>query len=374
MKKTPLYDRHVKWAAHMVDFGGWAMPVQYTNVIQEHVTTRHQAGLFDICHMGELKIQGRQAFDLLQHALSRNLQDQYPGQMKLGLLLNENGGIIDDVTVYFMREDDYLMVTNATTKDRVYQWLIQLKALKNYSDVTITDISDQTGKLDIQGPVSESILQSVVQDPLSDLKFYHSLYSKISGIPVLVSRSGYTGEDGFEVYASSEEIAFLWDTLLQAGGKDGLIPVGLGARDTLRLEAGMMLNGSDMDERITPFEVVYGWITNMEKDFVGKPALEKMKREGFKRKLVGFKMEDRGIARQGYRVQLGGREIGRVTSGTFSPTFKVGIGMAFVPTLFKEPDTQIDIDIRSCSARARIVPLPFYKRKKTSGSSNEFKE
>ncbi len=363
MKKTPLYDRHVKLGANMVDFGGWAMPVQYTNVIQEHTATRQNAGLFDICHMGELKIQGRQALDLLQYAVSRNLQGQYPGQMKLALLLNDHGGIIDDVTVYFMKEDDYLMVTNATTKDKVYRWLIQLKELKKYDGVTITDISEQTGKLDIQGPASGSILQSVVQETLSGLKFYHSMCSKISGMPVLISRSGYTGEDGFEVYASSTEISLIWDILLQAGGKDGLIPVGLGARDTLRLEAGMMLNGSDMDETVAPYEVVYGWITNMEKDFVGKSVLEKLKREGFKRKLVGFKMEDRGIARHGYRVKREGQEIGCVTSGTFSPTLKVGIGLAFVPIKFKEPGTDIEIDIRNHPAKARIVPLPFYKRK-----------
>jgi len=364
MKKTPLYDRHVRLTANMVDFGGWAMPVQYTNVIQEHNTTRRQAGLFDICHMGELKIQGRQAFDLLQYALSRNLQDQYPGQMKLGLLLNESGGIIDDVTVYFMREDDYLMVTNATTKDKVYQWLLQLKESKKYDDVTITDISEQTAKLDIQGPSSESILQSVVRDAIGGLKFYHSQRSRISGMPVLISRSGYTGEDGFEIYASSDEITLIWDILLKAGSRDGLIPVGLGARDTLRLEAGMMLNGSDMDETITPYEVVYGWVTNMEKDFVGKPALQKLKDEGFKRRLVGFRMEDRGIARHGYKVSLEGREMGCVTSGTYSPTLTVGIGLAFVPTAFKDPGTEIEIVIRNHPAKARIVSLPFYKRKK----------
>lgn len=364
MKKTQLYDRHIKLAAKIVDFGGWAMPVQYTCVIEEHMATRNQAGLFDICHMGELKIEGRQAFSLLQYALSRNLQDQIPGQMKLGLLLNENGGIIDDVTVYFMKENDYMVVTNATTKDRVYQWLKEIKELKKYNDVAITDISDQTGKLDIQGPAAESILQEVVSDKLNDLKFYHSLNTNISRTPVIVSRSGYTGEDGFEIYAASEKIVQIWDDLLHVGAKSGLKPAGLGARDTLRLEAGMMLNGSDMDEKVTPYEVVYGWVTNMEKEFIGKTALEQLKKQGFQRKLVGFIMADRGIARHGYKVAIGDQDVGHVTSGTYSPTFKTGIGLAFIPSAFKEPGTTIEIAIRSSQMTAKVVSLPFYKRKK----------
>lgn len=364
MKKTPLYDRHMNLAANIVDFGGWAMPVQYTNVIEEHNATRQKACLFDICHMGELEIRGRQAFDLLQFALSRNLQDQYPGQMKLGLLLNENGGIIDDVTVYFMGEDDYLMVTNATTKDKDYQWLLNIKESKGYNDVTVTDVSEQTGKLDLQGPASESILQEVVQDALSDLKFYHSLRTIISQIPVIISRSGYTGEDGFEIYAASEKIVHIWDELLHAGGKNGLRTAGLGARDTLRLEAGMMLNGSDMDETITPYEVVYGWVTNMDKDFIGKSALDHLKSRGFNRKLVGFMMADRSIARHGYKVFIDGREVGYVTSGTFSPTLSKGIGLAFVPFDCKEPGTPIEIEIRNHLNEAKVVPLPFFKRKK----------
>jgi len=364
MKKTPLYDRHINLAAKLVDFGGWAMPVQYTCVIEEHIATRNQAGLFDICHMGELKIQGCQAFSFLQYTLSRNLKDQLPGQMKLGLLLNENGGIIDDVTVYFLREDDYLMVTNATTKDKVYQWLQKVKELKKYKDVNITDVSDQTGKLDIQGPTSELIVQEAVQDTLKDLKFYHSICTTISQTPVMISRSGYTGEDGFEIYADSEKIVQIWDDLLHVGTKNGLKPVGLGARDTLRLEAGMMLNGSDMNETVTPYEVVYGWVTNMEKDFIGKSALEQLKRQGLQRKLVGFTMADRGIARHGYKVGIAGQDAGYVTSGTYSPTFKTGIGLAFVPPAFKEPGTTIEISIRNNRAMAKIVSLPFYKRKR----------
>jgi len=363
MKKTPLYDRHVHRAATIVDFGGWAMPVQYTNVIEEHNATRHHAGLFDICHMGEIEIRGRQAFDLLQFALSRNLQDQCPGQMKLGLLLNEKGGIIDDVTVYLMEENVYLLVTNATTKDRDYQWLQHIKEEKGFDDVKITDISDETGKLDIQGPASEAILREIGTDALDKLGYYHFLRTNISQIPVMISRSGYTGEDGFEIYTAAEKTGNIWDKLLDVGKRYGLQPVGLGARDTLRLEAGMMLNGSDMDETVTPYEVVYGWVTDMEKDFIGKAALEQLKRAGFNRKLVGFMMTDRGIARHGYNVFIKGRKEGCVTSGTFSPTLEKAVGLAFVPYACKNPGTPIEIEIRNHLVHAQIVSLPFYKRK-----------
>ena len=364
MKKTVLYERHAALGGTFVDFGDWAMPVQYTKVIEEHNATRQQAGLFDICHMGEIEIKGRQAFDLLQLALSRNLQDLYPGQMKLGLLLNEKGGIMDDVTVYSLEEDAYLLVTNAFTKDRDYQWLQKIKQEKRFDEVSIMDISDRTGKLDLQGPASEAILQKVVPEPLNELKYYHFLRTSVSSIPAMISRSGYTGEDGFEIYAAAEKIGNLWDDLLDVGGSYGLRPVGLGARDTLRLEAGMMLNGADMDETVTPYEVVYGWITNMEKDFIGKAALEQLKREGFNRKLVGFTMTDRGIARHGYKVFMEGQKVGYVTSGTFSPTLGKAIGLAFVPPACQEPGTPIEIEIRNNRAKARIVSLPFYKRKK----------
>lgn len=370
MKKTPLYERHVALGARVIDFGGWAMPVQYTNVIEEHRLTRRDAGLFDICHMGEIEIRGNHAFDFLQTALSRNLADQYPGQMKLTLLVNEQGGIMDDLTVYFFREGYYRLVTNALTKDKDLHWLQKIKQDKGFKDVEITDISEKTGKLDLQGPRSEEILQQVVPDPLAPLKFYHAMNTTVFNIPAVVSRSGYTGEDGFEIYCDARKVGKLWDKLLYAGVDFGLKPVGLGARDTLRLEAGMMLYGNEMDETVTPYEVVYGWVTNLNKDFVGRDALLKLHAEGEKRKLVGFAMWERGIARHGYEVFKDGEEVGIVTSGSYTPTLEKGIGLAFVPPACSEPGATIDIRIRDNLAKAQVVALPFYKRKKQYVLSN----
>jgi aminomethyltransferase len=364
MKKTPLYDRHLAIGGKIIDFGGWAMPVQYTNVIEEHQATRMKAGLFDICHMGEIEVKGSQAFDLLQWVVSRNIKEQAVGQIKLCAITNEQGGIIDDLTVYKLEDDRYMLVTNAGTKDKDFSWIKKQKEVKGFSDVQVTDISDQTGKLDIQGPLSEKILQNITADDLARLRYYHAMNTRVMNVPVLVSRSGYTGEDGFEVYANSEKIGSIWDKLLEIGADFGLKPVGLGARDTLRLEAGMMLYGNDMDEKITPLEVVYGWITNLEKDFIGSAALKRLKEKGLTRKLVGFEMKERGIARHGYKVFKEGKEIGEVTSGTFTPTLQKAIGLAVVPISYSEPGTEIFIQIRDHQTKAQVVGLPFYKRKK----------
>jgi aminomethyltransferase len=364
MKKTPLYDRHVALGAKIIDFGGWAMPVQYSNVIEEHHATRTKAGLFDICHMGEIEVQGPQAFELLQWVLSRNIEGQAIGQIKLSVMTNENGGIIDDVTVYRLGEERYLVVTNAGTKDKDYSWIEAQRRSRGLSDVEIIDNSDRTGKIDLQGPMSRAILQNLASDDLAPLHYYHAQDTKVMKIPALVSRSGYTGEDGFEIYTDSGKIGEIWDKLLEAGAGLGLKPVGLGARDTLRLEAGMMLYGNEMDETITPLEVVYGWVTNLEKDFVGSSALKKLKEKGLGRRLVGFEMEERGIARHGYKVFKDVAEVGVVTSGTYTPTLQKAVGLAFVPVPYSRPGTDILIQIRDHHARARIVELPFYRRRK----------
>lgn len=365
MKKTPLYDRHVALGARLIDFGGWDMPVQYTGVIEEHHATREAAGLFDICHMGEIDVKGPSAFDLLQTVMSRDLTGQEIGQMKLSVMTTEQGGIIDDLTIYKFSEDYYRIVTNAGRKDVDLNWILKIKDAKGFVDVEVVDATDEVGKVDIQGPKSQNILQKLVSHDLSPLKFYYFMETTILGFPTVISRSGYTGEDGFEIYTDAAHIGELWDKLLEIGAEHGLKPVGLGARDTIRLEAGMMLYGNDMDETVTPYEVVYGWITSLDKEFVGREALKKQKESGLKRKLVGFEMQDRGIARHGYRVLRDGRDIGEVTSGTFAPTVNKAIGMAFVPFDLKEPGTEIDIQIRNKLAKARIVKLPFYKRQKS---------
>ncbi len=368
MKKTPLYDRHIALGATMTEFGGWAMPVQYTTVMDEHRNTRTIAGLFDVCHMGELDVKGPQALDLLQWVMSRNLATQQTGEMKLSAITNEKGGIIDDVTIYKKGDDHYMVVTNAATKDSDLEWILKAKQQKGFSGADVKDLSDEIGKVDIQGPMAQTILSEIVEGDLAALRFYHAMDTRVAGMPALVSRSGYTGEDGFEVYATTNRIIEIWDLLLRIGDPHGIKPAGLGARDTLRLEAGMMLFGHEMCQTVTPYEVVYGWITDLDKEFIGRDALKKQKEEGVRRKLVGFELIDRGIARHGYPVIAGGERIGDVTSGTFSPTLGRAIGLAFVPVKFMKPGTELEIEIRGQTVKAKVVQLPFYKRKKDAAT------
>lgn len=363
LEKTPLYEKHVALNAKIIDFGGWAMPVQYTNVIDEHKATRNAAGLFDICHMGEIEVKGPQALDLLQLVLTRSLADQEIGQVKLSALLNYEGGIIDDLTVYKMAKDSYMLVTNATTRDRDWQWINSVKTDKKF-DCMLADISSKTGKLDLQGPRAEEILQTLTLDNLKTVSFYHFIKSKVSEIPAIISRSGYTGEDGFEIYASADKIGYIWDKFIATGERWGMKPAGLGARDTLRLEAGMMLNGQDMSETVTPLQVPYSWLIDWNKEFIGSAVLKTQKNSGIKKKLAGLEMTGRGIARHGYRVFAGGREIGVVTSGTFSPTLNKAIGLAFIDIAFSVPETEISIEIRNSMNQAKTVKIPFYKRPK----------
>jgi len=363
LKRTPLYEKHVGLKAKIIDFGGWAMPVQYTNVMDEHRTTRSAAGLFDICHMGEIEVKGPQALNLLQLVLTRNLAEQTTGQVKLSALLNEEGGIIDDLTVYKMEEDSYMLVTNATPKDRDWGWIKSIQEQREFNCV-LQDVSEQTGKLDLQGPRSEEILQKFAAADLKNLKFYHFCKTHVAGFEAIVSRSGYTGEDGFEIYVRCNVVGLLWDKLLSAGAAFGLKPCGLGARDTLRLEAGMMLNGQDMDETVSPLEVPYGWIVDEQKEFIGKAALMAKKKSGITRKLVGIEVTGRGIARHGYKIFKNEREVGVITSRTFSPTLNKAIAMGFVDIVCSAPGTPLEIAIRESMAEAKVVELPFYKRLK----------
>lgn len=358
-----MYEKHVALNAKIIDFGGWAMPVQYTNVIDEHKTTRICAGLFDICHMGEITVKGTHALNLLQLALTRDLTGQGIGQVKLSALLNNESGIIDDLTVYKIAEDSFMLVTNATTRERDYLWIKGIQLSNNFNCV-LEDISETMGKLDLQGPRAEEILRQLTSADLKNLRFYHFLEAQVEKIPAIISRSGYTGEDGFEIYAAADKIGSLWNALMDAGSGSGLKPAGLGARDTLRLEAGMMLNGQDMSEEISPLEVPYGWLLDWHKDFIGKKALTIIKEQGIKKKLVGMEMTGRGIARHGYKVFGGAQEIGVVTSGTFSPTLNKAIGLAFVDIAYSAPDTEVSVAIRDTISAAKIVKIPFYKKLK----------
>ena len=337
------------------------MPVQYAGVIEEHRCTRTRAGLFDVSHMGEIDIRGSHALKLLQWTMTRNLEGQRQGQMKLTVMTTDNGGIIDDVTVYRLGENRYTVVTNAETKDNDLFWIRTGKEEKSLTDVEIQDISERTAKIDLQGPLSQTILQRLVKNDLSSLKRFNALEADVMNRRVLTSRSGYTGEDGFEMYLEVDFAGTLWDELLAAGREYGLQQVGLGARDTLRLEAGLMLYGQDIDESTTPFEVTYGWLVDPEKDFRGRAALLRQKNEGVKRKLIGFEMLERGIARSGYTVWSEGNEIGKVTSGTYAPTLEKAIGYAMIAVSHAEPGNEIAIRIRDRLTPARLVRLPFYR-------------
>lgn len=348
------------------------MPVQYSNVIEEHHATRERVTLFDTCHMGEIDVSGPEALPFLQKALTRDLAALETGQMRLSLLVNEKGGILDDLTVYHFGGDRYRLVTNASTREKDYRWLLGIREQAGFRQVDIIDRSDVVGKIDIQGPRAEGILQGLVPVLLKSLTYYTFLETSVGSVPAVLSRSGYTGEDGFEVYMASGEAGLVWDLLLEAGRAQGIRPAGLGARDTLRLEAGMMLYGNEMCENVTPYEVVYGWLVNLEKDFIGRDALARQKREGIRRKLVGFQMEDRGIARHGYPVCRDGAVIGEVTSGTFAPTLQRPVGLAFVAPDCREPGTSITIRIRQSEARATVVPLPFYRKEKKNEFYNTF--
>ncbi|HOQ40765.1 MAG TPA: glycine cleavage system aminomethyltransferase GcvT [Smithellaceae bacterium] len=363
MKKTPLYEKHAALGAKIIDFGGWAMPVQYTNVIEEHKATRTASALFDICHMGEIEVRGPQAADLLQFALTRDLSGQKTGQVKLSALLNDRGGIIDDLTVYKMADDFFMLVTNATTQEADFQRIQAILDQKKFN-CRMEDISGKTGKLDLQGPRAEEILQILADADLKSIRFYHFVESPVAGIPAIISRSGYTGEDGFEIYAAAEKISLIWDAMIGAGRTSGMKPAGLGARDTLRLEAGMMLNGQDMTQDMSPLEVPYGWLVDWDKDFAGKTGLVSLRDRGIAKKIAGLEMTGRGIARHGYAVKSGDKEIGMVTSGTFAPTLNKAVALAFIDTAFTAPDTEVSVVIRNTESAARVVKLPFYKRPK----------
>ena len=357
LKKTLLANIHEKLGAKMVDFCGWYMPVQYTGVIDEHTTTRTKAGLFDICHMGEFIVKGPDAIQFLQKILTNDLKKLYLGKALYSLMCYENGTTIDDLFVYQLKENEFMIVVNSLKIDEDFEWMKKHSAEFN---VEIKNISEQTGKLDLQGPLAEKILKK-----LTDISFperFHFTEADI-GIKTLFSRTGYTGEDGFELYFPIEESEKIWNKLLDAGKDEGLKPIGLGARDTLRIEACYPLYGYELNETITPIESNKGWAVNLEKDFIGHLILKKQKEQGTDRILVTFEMVDRGIPREHYDVFTNNEKIGYVTSGTFSPTFKKPLGMALIKTSFSQIGNKIKIKIRDKFYSAVIVEKPFYKYK-----------
>src|SRR5947207_9788265 len=358
LKKTPLNELEKSLGGKMVDFGGWELPVQYSGILDEHEAVRTRAGVFDVSHMGEIIVRGADALSLLQKMTCNDVSKLADGRAHYNGLLYPTGGFVDDILIYRNAADDYFVVVNASNSDKDFEWMRDnAKGL----DVEVANVSADYAQLAIQGPDAEKLLQNMTHTPLANIKYYRFAKGNVEGVPAIISRTGYTGEDGFEVYVAPDEAPAIMKKLIDAGAK----PCGLGARDTLRLEAKMALYGNDIDHTTTPLEADLGWIVKLDKgDFSGRDVLQREQSEGPKRKLVGFEMVDRGIARHGYSIVDGKEEIGVVTSGTHSPTLKKPIGLAYLPLGKSAPNTEFNILIRGKETRARVVPTPFYKRAK----------
>ena len=362
LKKTPLNARHRASGARMVPFGGWDMPVEYSGIVDEHMAVRTRAGLFDVSHMGEIEIAGADALEAVQHITSNDAGRLAHGQIQYSALTTPQGTFVDDVLTYKLADDHFMLVVNASNIVKDFHWIAE-HVKEAGGDAVAVNTSSRYALLALQGPAARDVLQSLTGVDLSGIKYYWFATGEVAGVRVTISRTGYTGEDGFEVFVPPNSAERVWDAILQAGKSAGVIPAGLGARDTLRLEAAMRLHGNDIDDTTTPLEADLGWIVGWKKEtFVGADALRLQKTDGLTRRLVGFEMVDRGIARHGYDVYVGGAQAGRVTSGTQTPTIGKAIGMAYVPIGHSAVGSEFDVDIRDKRARARVVPMPFYTR------------
>ncbi|MGA8809404.1 MAG: glycine cleavage system aminomethyltransferase GcvT [Thermoanaerobaculia bacterium] len=358
LKKTPLNGVEHELGGKMVDFGGWELPVQFAGILEEHAAVRDHVGLFDVSHMGELTVKGPDALSLLQRATCNDVSKLANGRAQYNGLLYPTAGFVDDILIYQNSTNDFFIVVNASNTDKDYEWIADVA---KGMDVEVRNVSADYAQLALQGPEAERLLQPMTDVPLGAMKYYHFGTGSVDGVPAIVSRTGYTGEDGFEIYVAPSEGPRIMRKLIDSGAK----PCGLGARDTLRLEAKMALYGNDIDETTTPLEADLGWIVKVDKgDFFGRDVLQREKSEGPRRKLVGFEMVDRGIGRHGYPVVDGSEEIGVVTSGTHSPTLKKALGLAYLPLDKSAPGSEFMVLIRGKETRARVVPTPFYKRAK----------
>jgi aminomethyltransferase len=359
MKRTPLYRAHRRAGAKMVEFAGWEMPVQYSGVIDEHVAVRTRAGLFDVSHMGEIVIRGPGALELCQKISANDVSRIKLQQAQYNLLMNEKGGIVDDVIFYRIEPEHFLICVNASNSDKDFAWIEEHAE----GNVELENASSRYAQLALQGPLAEKILQPLTSVRLNEIKPFSFSFGEVSSIRCLVARTGYTGEDGFELYCDSVGAERLWNALLESGAPMGLEPAGLGARDTLRLEKAYPLYGHELDDTTTPLEAGLEWVTKLAKGpFVGREVLLKQKQEGIRRKLVGLELLDPGIARSEYTLFKNGRSVGRVTSGTKSPTLGKAIALAYVAIDEATLDNTIEVEIRGRKTRAKIVPLPFYRR------------
>lgn len=359
--RTPLFESYKEYGGKTIDFGGWELPVQFSSIKAEHEAVRTKAGLFDVSHMGEVFVSGSGALDYLQKLVTNDVSKLKIGQAQYTVMCNEQGGTIDDFLIYKLEEDHYLLVVNASNIEKDVEWMKKQQT----ENVVIDNQSDNYALLALQGPAAESVLQRLTDDQLDEIKFFRFKdHVQLGGEDVLVSRTGYTGENGFEIYGTPEAIQNLWPKILQEGKEDGVVPAGLGARDTLRFEAGLPLYGQELRADISPLEAGLGFVVklNKEQDFIGKEVLAKQKEQGVERKLVGLEMIDKGIPRTGYKVYDGDQEVGEVTTGTQSPTLKKNIGFALLSTKYTELGTEVEVEVRTRRLKAKVVATPFYKR------------
>ncbi|WNF32105.1 glycine cleavage system aminomethyltransferase GcvT [Aeribacillus composti] len=366
LKRTPLFEVYKQYRAKTINFGGWELPVQFTSIKEEHYAVRTNAGLFDVSHMGEIIVKGKDSLQFLQKILTNDVSKLRDGKAQYTIMCYEDGGCVDDLIVYRLNEEKYLLVVNAANIQKDFQWLMSQK----HGDVELQNISESCALLALQGQKAEKVLQTLTDVHLSELKFFEFIESaEIAGKKALIARTGYTGEDGFEIYCQSEDAVYLWEKILQAGDKEKVVPCGLGARDTLRLEAALPLYGQDLSEDITPIEAGVGFAVKLTKkeNFIGKDVLQIQKEQGVSRLAVGLEMIEKGIPRSGYKLFSGNQQIGVVTSGTHSPTLNKSIGIALVKKEFSEIGNEIEVEVRTKRLKARVVPTPFYKRPTKNG-------
>jgi len=362
LKRTSLFAEHQKLGAKLIDFGGWEMPVQYVGVIEEHKTVRSKAGLFDVSHMGEIEIKGEDSLPFLQYLLTNDVSHIADNQIQYSLMCYPEGGVVDDVLIYRFHPEHFLLVVNASNTDKDFAWLeSQAQSYK----VQLKNRSQDYAQMALQGPLAQQILQKLTSMDLTQVKYYWFEEGEVASVPCLLSRTGYTGEDGFEVYCSPEQASYLWQKILETGREEGVMPIGLGARDTLRFEARLPLYGNEIGPDITPLEAGLGNFVKFTKgDFLGRDALLKQKEKGVPRKLVGLEMIERGIARSHYPLQKEGKEIGFVTSGSYAPTLNKNIALGLIAAEYAQLGETLEVMIRGKAVKAQIVPSQFYKRPK----------
>lgn len=359
--QVPLHDRHVQAGGRMVAFAGFELPVQYTGILDEHKAVRERVGLFDVTHMGEMILEGSGALETIQRVTANDASKLAEDQAQYSVLLTDQGTIVDDLLVYRFPEGRWMLVPNGANREKDYEWVAGHAA----PDTKVTNVSDDYVLLALQGPAALKVLRGLTETELEPMRPFRHKPAVVAGRDCVVSRTGYTGEDGFEIYIEAGHAAPLWDALLEAGQAEGILPCGLGARDLLRLEAALCLYGNDIDETTTPIEAGLGWLVKLDKgDFLGREILARQKEEGPQRKLCGFQVTGKGIARPGYPVRIGGQEVSTVTSGTHSPVVGAAIGMAYLPAGRAEPGTSVEVLVRNRPVPCEVVKIPFYRRSK----------